>query len=314
MVLVMWIVILVVSLIVLARSSDYFIHSAEKIGVAFRIPSYIVGVTIVSIGTSLPEFATSLMAMVAGEPDIVLGNVIGSNITNIFLGLGLLPLVIGFFKIDKKLISTDLPILIGSTFLLVATCFDGVFTGVEAIFCLAGFAIYMLYATKDHHEFREEIEKLAKNSLKLTPKNYVVLIVSCIFLFVSAKLTIESIEKISDLSGFSRYALSGSVLALGTSLPEIITSIIVIRKGKIEIAVGALFGSNIFNAFGIMGFAGLIGNIVISSYMLIYGIGALTIATLLYFFITLDQEITIWEGCLLILFYVLYILKMYGMV
>jgi len=314
MLLAIWIFILLVSLVVLAKSGDYFTDSAEKIGIAFRIPSFIIGVTIVSIGTSLPEFVTSILAMLAGKPDIVIGNVLGSNITNIFLGLGMLPLIIGFFKIGKNLISTDLPILVGSTFLLVVTFYDGKFTPAEAIFCLAGFVVYILYAVKDHHEIKKEVEEIAKKPVKITTKTYILLLAGCLFLFLSARVAIESITQISELSGLKRYAVSGSILALGTSLPEIITSIVVIKKGKIDIAVGTLFGSNIFNAFAIMGFSGLIGTIIIPEEMLIYGIGMLTLSTLLYFFITQDQEITVWEGCLLIIFYVLYILKLYGIV
>ena len=143
---------------------------------------------------------------------------------------------------------------------------------------------------------------------------YVALITSCFFIYLSAKYAIVSIKQISELSGLTRYVVSGSVLALGTSLPEIITSIVAIRKGKIDLAVGTLFGSNIFNAFAIMGFSGLIGTLVIPQAVVISGIGMLVLATLLYFFITLDQEITVWEGCLLIIFYFFYVLKLFRVV
>ncbi len=311
MLLLLWIVILVISMIALIKASDSFTDSAERFGVFLGIPSFVIGITIVSVGTSLPEFLTSMVAAFVGSPEIVVGNVVGSNITNIFLGLGLLPLVIGFFKIGKKLISTDLPILIGSSFLLAVTYWDGKFTLPEALFCLAGFAVYMRYALEEHREYnRQNSEKKTEGKRKLAPKTIPVLILSCVFLYLGAKYTVESIIKISEILNIGTEIITASAIALGTSLPEIITSVIVIKKGKIDIAVGTLLGSNIFNAFAIMGISGLIGTITIPAGMLSFGIPMLILATLLYFFITLDQEITVWEGWLLIIFYVIYLVKL----
>jgi len=311
MLLALWIFIFIISLTALIKASDLFIDSAEKIGIAFHIPGFIIGVTIVSIGTSLPELLTSIIAMLKGETEVVIGNVVGSNITNIFLGLGLLPLIIGFFVIDKKLVSTDLPILIGSTFLLTVTCLDGKFVPLEGLFCLAGFAIYMAYMLKEHREYKNTIEEHLRKPGRLDFKTIGILIISLILIYLGAEFTIKSIIKISEITKLSKDIVSASALALGTSLPEIITSVIAIRNGKKDIAVGTLFGSNIFNAFAIMGISGLLGTITISTNMLIYGIGMLVLATLLYYFITLDQEITEWEGGLLIIFYGVYIVKLF---
>lgn len=310
MLLLLWIAILVVSMTVLVKSSDYFIDSAEKIGIFLGIPSFVIGITIVSLGTSLPEFLTSMIAAFIGSPEIVVGNVIGSNITNIFLGLGLLPIIIGFFKVGKKLVSTDLPILIGSSFLLAVTCWDGKFTRPEALFCVAGFIVYMRYALEEHREFNRHNEETDEEDRNLAPKTIVILIFSCVFLYLSAKYTVTAIIKISEILNIGTEIITASAIALGTSLPEIVTSITVIKKGKIDIAVGTLLGSNIFNAFAIMGASGLVGTIVIPAGMLSYGIPMLILATLLFFFITLDQEITVWEGWLLIIFYVLYLVKL----
>ena len=314
MILLFWLGVFIVSMIVLYKSSDLFISSSEKVGRVLRIPDFIIGVTIFSVGTSLPELLTSIVAMYSRQPEIVIGNVVGSNITNIFLGLGLLPVVVGFFVIGKKLISTDLPILVGSTFLLVVTCYDGKFTPIEALFCLAGLGIYIAYAMKEHREFKKQNGELSENNEKLKAKTVVKLLLSCLFLWLGAELTIDSLTKISEITRIGTEVVSASALALGTSLPEIITSIMVIRQGKIDIAVGTILGSNIFNAFGIMGITGLMGTILVPANMFPFGIGMLVLATLLSFFITLDQEITVWEGCLLIVFYVIYVGKLYSWV
>lgn len=306
-----WLLALIFSLLVLVKSSDYFTQAAEKIGLSLKIPSFIIGVTIVSIGTSLPEFLTSIFAVLNNHSEIVIGDVIGSNITNIFLGLGMLPLIIGFFTINKNIVSVDLPILLGSTFLLAITCYDGIFTRWEAIFCLGGFFVYMRYAVKEHLEYKKKLEQEKITTPKINVWVVVSLVVSCIFLYFSAEYTVKSVIKIAQIINISTDIITASAVALGTSLPEIMTSIIAARKGNIEIAVGTLLGSNIFNAFAIMGITGMISDIIVPSMMTSYGIIMLILATLLYFFITLDHEITKFEGALLIIFYGLYLGKLF---
>ena len=308
--LLIWTIFLIASLFVLIKSSDYFTDSAERIGLHIGMPTFIVGVTIVSIGTSLPELLTALFGVIEGSSEIVIADVVGSNITNIFLGLGLLPIVVGCFKITKDLISVDLPILIGSTFLLAITCMDGRFTLAEAIFCLAGIVIYIGYTLSVHRAHKNSLPEFEQKKLGIKP--FIILIVSCTALFFGAKYTVESIIRLSEIIGIGTEIITASAVALGTSLPEIIASMMAARKGRLEMAVGTLLGSNIFNAFAIMGIAGLMGTLIIPTTMITYGIPMLIIATLLYFFITLDREITKWEGWLLIIFYVFYIGRLFS--
>lgn len=312
MLLFFWIFILAVSLAALIKSSDYFTDSAEKIGLRFGVPAFIIGVTIVSIGTSLPELLTGIVGVVMGSSEIVIGNVVGSNITNIFLGLGILPLVVGYFTVDKNLVSVDLPILIASTFLIAITCLDGKFTPVEAVFSLAGFIVYIGYAVSEHNEFKKKASAEKEKAESLGIKTILILIGSCAGLYFSAKYTVESIIKISQIINIGTEIITASAVALGTSLPEIISSAVAARKGKIEIAVGTLLGSNIFNAFAIMGISGLVGTLTIPANMTGYGIYMLVLATLLYFFITLDREVTKWEGWMLIIFYGIFLFKLFA--
>jgi len=311
MTLLLWLGILAISLTALIKSSDYFTTASEKIGLALKIPSFIIGVTIVSIGTSLPELLTAVVAVAFKNSEIVIGNVVGSNVTNIFLGLGLLPIIIGFFRINKNLVSVDLPILIGTTFFLGVTCYDGVFTQIEALFAIIGFLIYIRYAMNEHREYRKKMEEEKVSSPSINPWHFLVLIVSCVALYFSAKYTVISIVKIAEIAKIGTEVITASAVALGTSLPEIISSVVAARKGKTDIAVGTLLGSNIFNAFAIMGISGLIGNLVIPTMMIHFGLPMLMLATMLYFFIMLDQEITKFEGCLLILFYGLFLGKLF---
>ena len=311
MILGFWFAVLAISLTALIKSSDYFTTASEKIGLALKIPAFIIRITIVSVGTSLPELLTAVVAVAYKNSEIVIGNVVGSNVTNIFLGLGLLPIIIGFFRINKNLVSVDLPILIGTTFFLAVTCYDGVFNRVEAGFAFLGFLVYIRYAMNEHREYRKKMEQEKISAPALNPWHFLVLLLSSAALYFSAKYTVISIVRLAEIAKIGTEVITASAVALGTSLPEIITSVVAAKKGKTDIAVGTLLGSNIFNAFAIMGISGLIGNLAIPTMMIHFGLPMLVLATMLYFFIMLDQEITKFEGCLLILFYGLFLGKLF---
>ncbi len=313
MILVFWFLLLALSIFALIKGSDLFTTAAEKIGLSFGIPAFIIGVTIVSLGTSLPEFMTAIFAVLSNNTEIVIGNVVGSNITNIFLGLGVLPLIIGYFTINKNLVGVDLPILLSSTFVIAITCLDGIFTRIEAIFCLAGFVIYMKYAANEHTEFRKRMKEEEKELPGVSIKTIIILILGCGFLYFGAEYTVKSIIRLSEILKIGTDVVTASAVALATSLPEIVTGVVAAKKGQIEIAVGTLIGSNVFNAFGIMGISGLLGDLIIPAKMTDFGIYMLIVATLLSFFITLDKEITKFEGGLLVLFYILFLGKLFSL-
>ncbi len=317
-----WIGIFVASLAILVKASDYFTDAAEKIGVFFRMPAFIIGVTIVAIGTSLPELTSSIIAVLQGTSEIVVGNVVGSNITNIFLVLGLAAFVAIRIKLGYEIINVDLPILMGSAFLLAMMIIDGKFTLFEAFLCLAGLGVYFMRAIQmqkkmSPKEKRRE-QKLEKDlrrefkffGLKLTDfpvGSLVVLLISGFFIFIGAKFTIDSTIAIAEIFNIAPAVIAATMIALGTSLPELVVSLSAAKKGKAEIAVGTILGSNIFNALGVMGIAGLFGTLVIPSSIILFGLPIMLIATIMYLFITQDKEITRWEGAFLIIFYLFYI-------
>ena len=160
--LVLWIGVLVVSLAILAKSSDYFTDSAEVIGNFFKLPAFIIGVTIVAIGTSLPELVSSLFAVFNGASEIVVGNVIGSNITNIFLVLGITAILSKKITILHELVRVDLPLLVGSAFLFAFTIWDGVFSLFEALLFIFGVIFYLVYTTSTQDK-NEDVSAEKKN-------------------------------------------------------------------------------------------------------------------------------------------------------
>jgi len=312
-----WIVVFIASLFVLIKASVYLTNSAEKIGLILGMPIFIVGVTIVAIGTSLPELISSIIAVLEDSSEIVVGNVIGSNIANIFLILGIAAIIGKKLKITHEIIHVDLPILVGSAFLFAIVIWDGILTLPEAFLLIMGIVIYFLYIINSEKENKDtEIKKEMKGELrkkKLEVKTMAILLISAIFIYLGARYTIESIINLSEIFNLKKEIIAVSAMALGTSLPELAVSIVAIRKGKPEIAVGNILGSNIFNTFVVMGVPALIGTLIIPASIITFSLPIMLIATLLFFFITIDKVVTRWEGWMLILFYILFIGKLFNL-
>jgi cation:H+ antiporter len=305
-----WVALFLISLIVLIKASGFFTSSAEKIGIFLGIPHFIVGVTVVSIGTSLPELVSSVVAVYQNSSEIVVGNVVGSNITNIFLVLGVVAIVGKKLEIDYELIHVDLPLFVGSAFLLAVTVWDGVFTPVEAVLSIAGFILYTLYLLNVERKHDHSVTE--SKSGKLESRTFIVLILSAFFIFLGARYTVESIIKISVILGIGKEIIAASAVALGTSLPELMVSATAAKAGNPELAIGNVLGSNIFNAFAVMGVSGLVGTLMIPTGIIAFAMPMMLIATLLYVFMTQDKQITQWEGGLLVIFYILFIGKLFN--
>lgn len=307
MLIIAWIIILIVSLFTLIKASDYFTTSAEKIGIFFGIPSFIIGVTAVAFGTSMPELISSIFAVIKKSPEIVAGNVVGSNICNIFLVLGLSAVIAKKIKLKHEIMHVDLPLLIGSSFILGIFIWDGIFNLAEAIISILGMILYLSYSAsaKRYPKIEERGDKIWKS--------FAIFIVSAFFIYLGAKYTIKSVIEISEILHIGKEIIAVSVVALGTSLPELMVSLMAAKKGFSEIAVGNILGSNIFNAFAVMGIPALIIPLSIPKSIITIALPFMIIATLLFALITYDKEITRWEGYILLIFYAIFIAKMFGM-
>jgi len=302
-----WIAVFLISLLLLLKAAEHFTKSAEKIGLHFGLPKFIVGVTIVSVGTSLPELMSSVVSVSQGSSEIVLGNVMGSNITNIFLVLGVVAIIGKKMKINYEVIHVDLPLLVGSAFLLAASVWDRRFTLPEAIICIAGYVLYTLYTINVEKSHPHESLAGAADRGGLDGKTLIVLVASAMFIYVGAKYTVEAIINISDILNIGKEIIAASAVALGTSLPELVVSTRAVSEGKPELAIGNVLGSNIFNAFAVTGVSALFGSLIITVAITSLALPMMLAATLLYVFITQDKQITRWEGGLLLLFYVYYL-------
>ena len=306
-----WIAVFIVSLSVLIKASDYFTSSAEKIGIFFGIPAFIIGSTIVAFGTSLPELVTSVVAVIKNSSEIVAGNVVGSNIANIFLVLGLVAIINKRITIHFNIIHIDLPFLIGSSFLLALSIWDGLFGRFDTLLFLSALTVFIWYTMTKREKKKEDPEEAVKNK-GIIIKALIILAVSCLFIYLGAKYTIEAVIKLAEVFNVNKEIIAVSAVALGTSLPEVMVSLSAARKGNAEMAVGNILGSNIFNSFAVMGISALFGPLVIPASILTFALPVMVIATILFYVICHDNKVSLWEGWMLIIFYVFFIGKLFS--
>lgn len=292
--------IFIVSIAALLWASDKFVEAAENIGLSLGISPFIIGVTIVAFGTSLPELATSIVAVLDGTPEIVIGNVVGSNITNIALVLGLTAVVVKNIDLEYNLWHIDIPFLWGSSFLLYFAVMDGNLSMYEAFLFLGGVAIFLAYSLKG----QERPDKEDRPSASW--KDYLFLVGGGAIVSLSASFVISAITEISVVLDIAPTVIALSAVAIGTSLPEVAVSLAAARKGKASIAVGNVLGSNIFNTFIVMAIPRFFGKLSIPDDIITIYLPLMIAMTILLGVMSNNRKITRWEGLVLILFYFWY--------
>lgn len=296
--------IFVISLSVLLKASDWFIDSAEQIGLSLGISPFIIGVTIVAFGTSLPELATSIAAVLSDESEIVVGTVIGSNITNIALVLGLVVVFVGQIELEYNIWHIDIPYLWGSAFLLWFVVQDLHVSLFEAMIFLAGIAIFLGYSIKSEDE---------ASIIETRPdwRTYLYLLLGGVLVWLGSDYTILAIRRLSMQAGIDPEIIALSAIAIGTSLPEVIVSLSAARKGKASIAVGNVLGSNIFNTYVVISIPSFFGELVIPEGILDFYLPLMIAMTILFGIMSNNKKITRWEGSVLLLFYLLFASKIF---
>lgn len=293
------------SLAVLLKASDWFIDSAEEIGLSLGISPFIIGVTIIAFGTSLPELATSIASVFAGDSQIVVGNVIGSNVTNIALVLGLVAIYVKVIKLEQNLWEIDMPFLLSTCLLLWFILRDQQVTTIEAILCLLGLAIFLGYSLGSDEGDGQEHPKAST-------KSYLLLILGGVFVWLGAHYTVVAIQKLSAIMGIGSGVIALSLVALGTSLPEVIVSMNAAKKGKTSIAVGNVLGSNVFNTLAVIGIPALIGPLEIPDSIITFSLPLMLTMTFLFGIMTLSKTISRWEGMILLIFYIYFLVELFS--
>lgn len=279
------ILILLAGFVFLLKGADFFVDGASSIAKALKIPAIVIGLTIVSWGTSLPELAVSVTSALKGIDGIAIGNVVGSNIVNLMLIAGLTATIIPI-QVEKSLIVRDLPFSILCAVLLILLSADVYFvkaaentiSRADGIILLLFFAVYMYMIVE--FALRNQKESLASEKENVLPpeateiaeekksplwKCFLLLAVGLAGIILGGQMTIKSATYIAKAAGMSDRLIGLTIIAFGTSLPELITSLIAAKKGQNDIAMGNVVGSNIFNILLILGVAGVINPMKVES-------------------------------------------------
>lgn len=302
-----WIVVFVVSLYVLIKSADYFTDAAEKIGFSIGLSRFVVGVTIVSIGTSLPELVTAVFAMLDSATEIIPANVVGSNIDNVLMVFGLAVVIGGKMNFNFKVSMVDLGFFLGSSLLWVVTVWDGIFTLLDAVLCLIVMVTYLIYiaiqSKKDSNTDENNIPT------RFDWKIIGMFLASTIGLYLGGKFTVESIIELAKALGIETEIIAITAVALGTSLPELAAAIFAIKKNMPEMVIGNVLGSTVFNALAVMGIPALMGDLVVSPIVLTFGLPVMLISVLLFTFIVVrGKKVPRWQGAMMFAGYVAFML------
>lgn len=323
-----WVLVFITSLAVLVKSSDWLLQSAEKIGLALGMSSFIVGVLIVGVGTSLPELISSLFATFRGVTDVAVANAIGSNVANILLIIGLAAIIGRRLVVTKDLIDLDLPLLSISTVLFLGVVMDGVVTYPEALILLVAYSVYIAY-TILHHDDDKEMPRMfrgrwgkelltvfgsiTKKVKRIEIKDVIFLVIGIVGLVFGAQYLITSLVELSSIFNIATGVIAVTAVALGTSLPELLVSVRAAMQKKSEVALGNIFGSNVFNILVVVGVPALFRTLTVDAKTFAIGIPALAAATLLFVISGISKRIHIWEGTLYVGIYILFIGKLFDL-
>jgi len=330
-----WSLVFVASLLVMVKGADWMLAAAERIGLALGLSSFIVGVVLVGLGTSLPELITAIFAVAQNASEIVVGNAVGSNISNILLVVGISSAVGGQMSVTKSLIDLDIPLLAVSTLLVGGMLMDGVVTAPEAALLCIGYVIYFGYTIYHEHEDPEPEKSQASSDRSQRRKEEVtdtlplgvdkedspdtvqladvlLLVVGATGLFVGSKYLVESVTELARIFAVSAGVISLLAVSFGTSLPELIVSIKAVWRKQSAVALGNIFGSNVFNLLLVIGVPGLFSSLVVDAQTLSVGVPVLLAATFLFVISGISRRVHAWEGAMYVLFYLFFVGKLFA--
>jgi len=294
--------------ILMILGAEGFIRGGSGIAKKFNIPEYVIGATVVAIGTSLPEVISSSYAAWRGFSDISVGNVVGSNFFNMAMILGFIALVVPI-TVKRNIFQKDVPVFLASVFILFLTSFDTMISRVEGIILLILFAGYLMWIISEKEVPEEEFVKLAPKSLWIA---VLYLIAASLFLYVGSRLAIDGAVILGERLNISRWVIGVIIVAFGTSLPEFTTSIVAAFRGRRDISVGNILGSNITNVLLVIGTASTVRPLSVSKTTIQFDIPVVILTSLVLSFMINDKKITRLSGLVLLSIFILYIRVVIG--
>lgn len=308
---------LAVGLGILTAGAEVLVRGAVGLAAAARISPLVVGLTVVAFGTSAPELVVSLRSALTGQSEIAVGNVVGSNIFNVLVILGLSALIVPL-RVDRQLVRLDVPLMIAVSLAVYWMCLDGRIDRLEGILLVAvlvGYTVWLVRKSRGENsrevlgEYEAEFSEREPATPGRTLLHLVMTVAGLGMLVLGADLFVDAAVSIARAWGLSELVIGLTLVAAGTSLPEVATSVVAALKGERDIAVGNVVGSNLFNLMCVLGFTGLLapGGIPISTEAITQDLPVMVLVALacLPVFV-IGQAIERWEGAVLLAFYVLY--------
>ena len=319
----MWLILMIeyflfiVGFVFLIKGADFFVEGSSCISKKLGVPSLIIGLTVVAFGTSMPELIVNIFSALNGVTDIAIGNVIGSNIANILLVLGLMA-SIRSIKVSHSTIWKEIPFSLFAGIILFVLANDlmidklsfSLLTRTDGVVMISFFVFFLYYVFEMAKEKRKELQD---EKMKIKHRSNTMIVSMLIFgiagLFLGGKWVVDGAVFIAKQLGVSNFLISATVVALGTSLPELVTSLIAMIKRDVDLAVGGIVGSSIFNIFWILGVTSLITPISLPEFVnfdimfLIFS----TVALFMFMFIGKKHVLDRWNGAIFLIFYILYI-------
>lgn len=295
---------LVVGFVLLVKGADLFVDGASSIAARFHIPQLVIGLTIVAMGTSAPEAAVSITAALQGSADITIGNIVGSNILNVLVILGLSAVIVPT-AVAKSTVHIELPFLIGITAVLLLLGRDGTISLADGLVLLALFLVYLgylLYMARHNPEETEDGKQLKLWQALLATAGGLVMIV------LGSDFAVDAASEIARVLGLSERFIGLTIVALGTSLPELFTSVTAARKGNADIAIGNIVGSNVFNILFVVGLSSLVIPVPFASKFIVDTLVALAAVVFLLLATLKKKKLVRWHGIVMLLGYVAYFL------
>ena len=293
---------LALGFVMLVKGSDWFVDGAAGIAAKFRIPQIIIGLTIVAMGTSAPEAAVSITAATAGSADITVGNVVGSNIMNVLVILGLASAIIPI-AVGKSTLKIDIPFMIAISVIFLLLGWDGTITRIDGLVLIAlfaGYIGYMIWEAIHSNEDGDEIKDMPVWKLLLST------VIGMALIIFGADVAVDAATKLAQIFGMSERFIGLTVVALGTSLPELFTSVTAARKGNADIAIGNIVGSNIFNILFVVGLSSMVINVPFAANFRIDMLVAIASCVFIWLAALKSKKLARWAGFTMLLGYVGY--------
>lgn len=307
-------IILIIGFIFLIKGADFFVEGSSSIARKFNIPSLVIGLTIVAFGTSAPEAAVSITAAIRGQNEMAIANIVGSNIFNILLVVGATAMI-NPIHVKESTILKEFPFSILASIVLVILAYDIRFQGYseniltrgDGLIFLTLFAIFMYYlidmAINSNGETNEENYKIMSIS-----KSIILSIVGLLGIIIGGSFVVDGASDIALSLGMSENLIGLTIVAIGTSLPELVTSMTAAKKGESDIAIGNVVGSNIFNILFILGISACISNIPVQTEAFIDMIVAIVTTLIVYVLAITKKKVNKIEGMSVFLLYIAYLI------